>query len=143
MKKTFQKSVDFCRWRWYNRQALEMRAQRKRKDHKKLWKKFWKPLDKRETMWYNIKAFEKEVASFERTKMIWKKLWKKFEKPLDKLDKMWYNNRVVWEIRKTELRKAPWKLNNTERINITLSIPWQKCRGWEMSKFWINTDCVN
>ena len=54
-----------------------------------------------------------------------------FEKPLDKLEKMWYNNKVVWEIRKTELRKAPWKLNNTERINITLSIPWQKCRGWE------------
>ena len=44
-------------------------------------KSFKKPLDKRERMWYNIKAFEKKVASFERTKMV----WKNFEKSLKNL----------------------------------------------------------
>ena len=75
-------------------------------------KKIQKPLDKRETLWYNTKVAEndshKKRAKKSRVK---EKSWKNLKKVLDKSESLWYNKQAIRKRR----AYVPWKLNNKRR----------------------------
>ena len=75
-------------------------------------KKLQKPLDKRETLWYNAKVAENDSHEKRAKKSrVKEKKLKKLKKVLDKRESLWYNKQAIRKRR----AYVPWKLNNKRR----------------------------
>ena len=81
----------------------------RKKKFKKTWKKFEKPLDKQDRMWYN-----KKVAEIERVE---KKKFKKLEKSLKNLLTNEIECDIIYRLsarQRVKQKIAHWKLNNNK-----------------------------